>query len=71
MLQRAHAVVDDMVFREAKADAQMKPAYVQLTALHSNFAALVNKCAPIPSQGSGLRNDPPRFVVLLSCTHLL
>jgi hypothetical protein len=43
MLQRAHALVDDMVFREAKADAQMKPAYVQLTALHSNFATLVNK----------------------------
>jgi len=40
VLQRAHALVDDMVFREAKKDASMKDAYVQLTQLHNNFASL-------------------------------
>ena len=43
MLQRAHTLVDDMVFREAKKDASMKNAYVELTNLHQNFAALVEK----------------------------
>jgi hypothetical protein len=40
-LSRAHHLVDDLVFKEAKRDANMRASYIQLSKLHTNFALLV------------------------------
>ena len=54
-LARAHLLVDDMVFKEAKRDGTMRAGYIQLSKLHANFAALVENVAALSKTRQEMR----------------